>query len=82
MKLLIRDLDVCDVRFPTSRHLDPTWVMGYDLYPLDCIDNRHRYYRHAIPGKWLTVFTHDHEVPWSYVEMGYKNRPVARHVEP
>jgi hypothetical protein len=52
--------------------------MGYDLYPLTCIDNRHKFYAEAIPEKWLVVFTHDHETPWAYVEMGDKGRPVAR----
>ena len=66
---------------PTTHHLDPTWVMGYDLYPLTCIDNRHRFYAEAIPEEWLVVFTHDHETPWAYVEMGDKGRPVARRVE-
>jgi glyoxylase-like metal-dependent hydrolase (beta-lactamase superfamily II) len=65
---------------PTSHHLDPTWVLGYDLYPLESIDNRHRFYKRAIPEKWLVVFTHDHEVPWAYVEMGEKGKPVARPV--
>jgi hypothetical protein len=65
---------------PTTHHLDPTWVMGYDLYPLTCIDNRHRFYAEAIPEKWLVVFTHDHEMPWAYVEMGDKGRPVARSI--
>ena len=23
--------------FPTTHHLDPTWVMGYDLDPITCI---------------------------------------------
>jgi glyoxylase-like metal-dependent hydrolase (beta-lactamase superfamily II) len=63
---------------PTTHHLDPTWVMGYDLYPLTCIQNRHRFYAEAIPEKWLVVFTHDHQTPWAYVEMGEKGRPVAR----
>ena len=66
---------------PTSNHLDPTWVMGYDLYPLTSIANRHRFYSEAVPGKWLVAFTHDHETPLAYVEMGDKGRPVARAVE-
>ena len=28
---------------PTSAHLDVTWVMGYDLYPLTCIEQRKRF---------------------------------------
>lgn len=65
---------------PTTHHLDPTWVMGYDLYPIDCIDSRHRFYEVAIPEKWLVVFTHDHQIPWAYIETGDKGRPVARPV--
>ena len=66
---------------PTSNHLDPTWVMGYDLYPLTSIASRHRFYEQAIPAKWIVAFTHDHEVPLAYVEMGEKGRPVARGVD-
>ena len=76
------DQTVCYISdlIPTSHHLDPTWVMGYDLYPLESINNRHRFYKRAIPEKWLVVFTHDHEVPWAYVEIGEKGKPVARPV--
>lgn len=61
-----------------AKHLDPTWVLGYDLFPLESIDNKHKFYDVAIPEQWLVVFTHDHELPWAYLEMGEKGRPVAR----
>ena len=63
-----------------AKHLDPTWVLGYDLYPLETIANKHRFYQQAIPEQWLVVYTHDHEMPWSYLEIGEKGRPVARPV--
>lgn len=53
---------------PTTWHLEPTWVMAYDLFPLESIENRKKYYAEAIPGRWLTMFTHDPNVPWAYVE--------------
>lgn len=62
---------------PTTNHLDPAWVLGYDLYPLTTIDNRHKFYAEAIPEKWLVAFTHDHEKPMAYVEMGEKGKPVV-----
>jgi hypothetical protein len=62
---------------PTTNHLDPTWVLGYDLYPLTTIDNRHKFYKEAIPQKWLVAFTHDHERPLAYVEMGERGKLVA-----
>ena len=53
---------------PTSAHLDLTWVMAFDLYPLQTIESKKRYYAQAIPEKWLTMFTHDPQTPWGYVE--------------
>ncbi len=67
---------------PTTAHLHPTWVMGYDLSPIDCIDNRHRYYRNAIPERWLTIFTHDPNTPWAYISRDSSGRYLAESVEP
>jgi glyoxylase-like metal-dependent hydrolase (beta-lactamase superfamily II) len=63
---------------PTSAHLDLNWVMSFDLYPLQTIESRRRYYAQAIPEKWLTIFTHDPNIPWAYVEKDEKQRMVAR----
>lgn len=63
---------------PTSQHLDATWVMGYDLDPLTCIEERKRFWARAIPEKWLVLFTHDHQVPAAYVEWNEKGKPVVR----
>jgi len=63
---------------PTSAHLDLTWVMGYDLDPLTCIEQRKRFYSRAIPEQWLVLFTHDHHVPMGYIELNDKNKPVIR----
>ena len=53
---------------PTTWHLDVTWVMAYDLFPLECIENRKLYYSQAIPEQWLTIFTHDPLTPWARLE--------------
>jgi glyoxylase-like metal-dependent hydrolase (beta-lactamase superfamily II) len=53
---------------PTSHHLDLTWLMAFDLFPLETIESKKRYYARAVPGRWLTIFTHDHQVPWGYIE--------------
>lgn len=66
---------------PTTAHLDPIWVMGYDLDPIACIDNRKKFYASAVPEKWLVAFTHDHEHPLAYVEQDERRKPVARYVE-
>jgi len=66
---------------PTAAHIDLTWVMAFDLSPIDTIDSRQRYYGEALPGKWLTVFTHGADVPWAYIEQDAAGRLIARPVE-
>ena len=63
---------------PTSAHLDVSWVMSFDLYPLETIESRKRYYAQAVAEKWLTMFTHDPRMPWAYVERDGMGRLVAR----
>jgi glyoxylase-like metal-dependent hydrolase (beta-lactamase superfamily II) len=53
---------------PTTWHLDVAWAMAYDLFPLEVLENRKHYYAKAIPEQWLTIFTHDPEVPWAYID--------------
>jgi glyoxylase-like metal-dependent hydrolase (beta-lactamase superfamily II) len=67
---------------PTSAHLDVTWVMGYDLDPLTCIKQRKRFLSRAIPEKWLVLFTHDHQHPMGYIEVGDKGKPRLKETGP
>jgi glyoxylase-like metal-dependent hydrolase (beta-lactamase superfamily II) len=61
---------------PTSAHLDPTWVMGYDLDPIETIAQRKRFYQRAIPEDWLVLFTHDHHTPMARIGLNEKGKPV------
>jgi glyoxylase-like metal-dependent hydrolase (beta-lactamase superfamily II) len=65
---------------PTSAHIDLTWGMGFDLYPLQTLASKKQYYAEAVPGKWLTVFTHDPKTPWAYVEKDELGKMIARGV--
>jgi glyoxylase-like metal-dependent hydrolase (beta-lactamase superfamily II) len=65
---------------PTTAHIDLNWVMAFDLYPLETIESRKRYYSDAIREKWLTIFTHDPNVPWAYVERDEKGKMVAKQI--
>lgn len=62
---------------PTSAHLDPTWVMGYDLDPVRSIAERKRFYARAIPEQWLVLFTHDHHTPMARIGLNEKGKPVV-----
>ena len=36
---------------PTTAHIDLTWGMGFDLFPLDTIESKKEYYARALPEK-------------------------------
>ena len=65
---------------PTTAHIDISWGMAFDLYPLQTIESKKQYYAKAIPEKWLTVFTHDPKTPWADVEKDEIGKMVARGV--
>jgi glyoxylase-like metal-dependent hydrolase (beta-lactamase superfamily II) len=44
---------------PTSAHVDPQWVMGYDLYPMDTFLYKKRFVREAIDREYVIFFEHD-----------------------
>jgi glyoxylase-like metal-dependent hydrolase (beta-lactamase superfamily II) len=67
----------CGDLFPTAQHLEPTWVMGYDLDPVGCIAERKRFLERAIAERWMVLFPHDHHTPAAYVERNEKGKPVA-----
>jgi glyoxylase-like metal-dependent hydrolase (beta-lactamase superfamily II) len=64
---------------PTTAHVPIPWIMAYDLYPVDLVENKRRLLARAVSEGWLCVFEHDPEVPWGrIVEEG----GGARRVEP
>jgi hypothetical protein len=65
---------------PTTAHIELTWGMGFDLYPLDTIESKREYYARALPENWLTVFTHDPNVPWARIEKDESGKMVAKEV--
>lgn len=44
---------------PTSYHVPLPYIMGYDLYPGDTLDQRKTIYKRAIQGDWLIFFEHN-----------------------
>lgn len=64
---------------PTSAHVPIPWIMAYDLYPIDLIENKKRLLAQAVREQWLCVFEHDPHVPWGTVVEDPDGR---RRVEP
>jgi hypothetical protein len=63
---------------PTTAHLDIAWGMAFDLFPLDLIASKKRFYARAVPENWLVIFTHDPKTPWAYVEITNDGKYVGR----
>jgi glyoxylase-like metal-dependent hydrolase (beta-lactamase superfamily II) len=49
---------------PTSAHVPIPWIMAYDLYPVDLLENKKRLLEQAVRDQWLCVFEHDPLIPW------------------
>ena len=60
---------------PTRHHLDFPWVMGYDLYPVDTLQQKKTLLPRAAAEGWLVGFGHDPDVPFGRVRL-HGDRPV------
>jgi len=54
---------------PTTAHLDLTWVMAFDLFPLETIESRKEFYKSAVAENWLVAFTHDPNIAWTHLAL-------------
>ena len=54
---------------PTTAHLDLTWVMAFDLFPLETIESRKEFYKSAVAEDWLVAFTHDPNIAWTHLAL-------------
>jgi glyoxylase-like metal-dependent hydrolase (beta-lactamase superfamily II) len=48
---------------PTTAHLPLAWVMGYDLFPLETLENKKKLLPVAVKENWLCLFYHDADAP-------------------
>ena len=44
---------------PTTAHVDPAWIMGYDLYPMDTLAAKKTLIAEALAGEYVIFFEHD-----------------------
>lgn len=64
---------------PTSAHVPPAWIMGYDVEPLVTLESKKKLLAQAREKHWLLVFEHDPKVAWGYLSNDEK--PVLDPVE-
>jgi len=63
---------------PTTAHVDPQWVMGYDLYPMDTFLYKKAFVREAIAREYVIFFEHDPAIAAGII----RERDGKRVVEP
>jgi glyoxylase-like metal-dependent hydrolase (beta-lactamase superfamily II) len=63
---------------PTTAHIDPPWIMGYDLYPMDTLAFKRTFVREAIDREYLIFFEHDPKIAAGYI----RERDGRKYVDP
>jgi glyoxylase-like metal-dependent hydrolase (beta-lactamase superfamily II) len=66
---------------PSTSHLQPTWVMGFDLFPLETIEARTRWLSRAVQGDWLCGFGHEHDMAFARLEADPKTKFALKPAE-
>ncbi len=65
----------CADLIPTVHHVSLPWLMGYDLHPLQLMDEKKRIYERALKENWYLFFEHDPKI--SYCSLKMKDQQVS-----
>jgi glyoxylase-like metal-dependent hydrolase (beta-lactamase superfamily II) len=52
---------------PTASHLKLSYIMSYDLYPLELIERKKAILQTALREHWLLIFEHDPKITFAYL---------------
>ena len=52
---------------PTTAHIRDSWIMGYDLFPMETLAFKKQFIREAIDSEYLIFFEHDPAVTAGYI---------------
>lgn len=52
---------------PMTPHLRLPWIMGYDLYPMQTLENKKKWIPLVGAGGWIALFGHDPVIPAAYL---------------
>lgn len=48
---------------PTIAHVSAPWIMGFDLYPMQTLENKEQWIPRAAEAGWLSIFEHETDTP-------------------
>lgn len=63
---------------PTTAHVAYPWIMGYDLYPMQTLENKKIWLQRARTEEWLCIFEHDAETCLARLVEEKPGRPRAQ----
>ena len=66
---------------PTARHIQPAWVMGYDLDVVTCVDERQKVLDEVAGTDTVCVFEHDPDIPAGTVSRDPKGKYLVTPVQ-
>ncbi|MCH7554307.1 MAG: hypothetical protein IIC82_09965, partial [Chloroflexi bacterium] len=66
---------------PTTAHLPIAYTQGFDLYPLDVMEQKKTLLQQALAEQWLILFDHETHQKAGYLEKGERDRLRLRPVE-
>lgn len=52
---------------PTTSHLALPYLMSYDLFPLQTMEQKQKLLKHAVNENWVSFFEHDPEIAMAYL---------------
>lgn len=53
---------------PTVAHLQYPYIAGYDLFPLETLENKKKVLQQAFEEHWLLIFQHDPKIAMGYLK--------------
>jgi len=66
---------------PTARHIQPAWVMGYDLDVVTCVDEREKVLAEVAGTDTICIFEHDPDIPAGTVSRDAKGKYLVTPVQ-
>jgi glyoxylase-like metal-dependent hydrolase (beta-lactamase superfamily II) len=63
--------------FPTTTHISPPYIMGYDLFPLTTLDEKKKFLPKIVKENWLLFFEHDAFTETCRIQQGEKGFVVT-----
>ena len=53
---------------PTRSHIATPYIMGYDLLPLETMEQKEKLVQQAVAGRWLSFLEHDPDFASGIIE--------------